>query len=954
MAENSTNDITIAIDGVDIKTQPGKMVLEAAIAAGIYIPYLCYHSGMKPFAACRMCVVSVEGGRGFPASCTLPAQNGMKVRSESRDVIDLRRSVMEMLIAEHPNGCLTCHRVDICGPSDICLRHVSVNDRCVTCPKNERCEFKDTVRYLGMELESPLEYKYRQIPLEVSDPFYDRDLNLCITCGRCVRVCEEVRGDSALCFTDRSGRALIGTSFGDSLLQSGCEFCGACIDVCPVGALVEREHKWEKARRVEQTICPHCPVGCQLNLEFNAAGQMIRVLPELNSPSNHGQACFKGKFGLEFLNDSARLDHPLVRRNGRWEEVSWDEALNVIAGRLPEFKGDAFALLASPNSTNEELYLAQKFARVVMGTNNVDQTSNIQPEITVGLERALGYAAATNSIWELEQAGCILVFNSNLTEDQNVVGVPIKRAARSGARLIVIDPREVELTRYADSWLRPLPGTELLLLGGILKSVVDQGLEQAQWMEENCEEPATLHYSLNSIDLDQVTRVTRVSRDAITEAARLFGQADGGAIAYALDNIPEKMRRDCVLSLVNLALLTGNVGKPGAGIYPMLSGMNAQGATDVGCVPNRLPGNLSLNDEAAVQTMEKSWNCPIPVSRGLGVASAINAAREGQVKSMLIIGDSDNFTNGKLGDGLAALQNLDFLVVHDTFWGPLSQVADVVLPRSTFAEKDGTYTSLERRIQRVKPSVRSTKGGARSEQWVLGELARRMGSGGFDYPAAGAIMDEIASVSPIYSGVSYPLLESRVSTVFRSGLDCPKPTQVLYSGKERRGIQWPCTVDAPSATPILYQNGFPNGKADPITPVFQAPEPQLDPEYSGEYSGWYVPGRVLLQSERENRVVPGRLNRLVRDELVYLHPSYAGNESIEDGDPVAVETPRGTWSGLARLDESIPPGMISVTTLFGQLAVDLQSSDEKNPMSKAPGLEILPARISKVPVDNGA
>lgn len=946
MAEDITPEITIAIDGVDVKTQPGKMVLEAAIDAGVYIPYLCYHSGMKPFAACRMCVVSVEGGRGFPASCTLPVQDGMKIRSESHDVNELRRSVMEMLIAEHPNGCLTCHRVDICGPSDVCLRHVSVNDRCITCPKNERCEFKDTVRYLGMELESPLGYKYRQIPLEVSDPFYDRDLNLCITCGRCVRVCEEVRGNSALCFTDRSGRALIGTSFGDSLLESGCEFCGACIDVCPVGALVEREHKWEKARRVERTICPHCPVGCQLNLEFDANGKMLRAVPELNSPSNHGQACFKGKFGMEFLNDSARLKQPLVRRNGQLEAATWDEALNVVAAHLPDFKGDTFALLASPNSTNEELYLAQKFARVVMGTNNVDQTSNVQPELTVGLERALGYAAATNSIWELEQAGCILVFNSNLTEDQNVVGVPIKKAARSGTKLIVIDPREVELTRYADFWLRPVPGTELLLLGGILKSVVDQDLEQAEWMEENCEEPATLRYALDSIDMDHVTLVTQVSQESIAEVARVFSRANGGAIVYALDNLPEEFQRDCVLSLVNLSLLTGNVGKPGGGIFPMRLGMNEQGASDVGCAPNRLPGNLSLRDHTTVQALGRVWDSPIPVSRGLGVAAAITAAGEGQIKSMLIIGDSPNFTNGIMGDGLAALQNLDFLVVQDTFLGQLSQVADVVLPRATFAEKNGTYTSLERRIQRVKPSIKLGNWGVQSEQWVLSELASRMGFSGFDYVAEDAIMEEIASVSPIYSGVSYSRLESHVSTVFRSGPESPKPTQLLYSGKVNRGIQWPCTSDSPSATPILYKDGFPNGKADPITPVFQAPKPNVD----SEYPGWFVPGRVLLQTDRETTVERGKANRIVRAELVCMHPSYADSQLIQEGDSVEIVTPRGTWYGLARLYEAIPPGVFSVTTLFGQLAVDIQSSEEKIPMSKVAGLEILPARISKVAV----
>ena len=268
----STNAITITIDGVQVNTQPGKMVLEAAIEGGIYVPYLCYHPGMKPFAACRMCVVEVEGGRGYPASCTLPVQDGMVVKNDTHEVYQLRRSIMEMLISEHPHGCLTCHRVDLCGPQDVCLRHVSVNDRCVTCPKNERCELKDTTRYLNMELESPLGYKYRNLPIEVGDPFYDRDYNLCIVCGRCVRVCEEVRGDNAITFTERAGQALVGTSHGTSLLESGCEFCGACLDVCPVGALVESDHKWEKASRVEKTICPPLPRW----LPAEPGGQQVR------------------------------------------------------------------------------------------------------------------------------------------------------------------------------------------------------------------------------------------------------------------------------------------------------------------------------------------------------------------------------------------------------------------------------------------------------------------------------------------------------------------------------------------------------------------------------------------------------------------------------------------------------------------------------------------------------
>ncbi len=976
-----SDDVTIAIDGVEIKTQPGKMVLEAAVDAGIYIPYLCYHPGMKPFAACRMCVVSVEGGRGYPAACTLPVQDGMRVRSESRDVNELRRSVMQMLIAEHPSGCLTCHRIDICGPNDICLRHVSVNDRCITCPKNERCEFKDTVRYLGMELESPLNYTYKQLPLEVADPFYDRDYNLCIACGRCVRACEEIRGDSAICFTERSGKALVGTSFGSSLLESGCEFCGACIDVCPVGALVERAHKWEKPRTVEGTVCPHCPVGCQLNLELNGAGELIRVVPEYNSPANRGQACFKGKFGLEFINGRGpdqdpgqdpgpdRLRQPLIRRDGRLAEATWEEALDYIAQRLGDYRDGSFALLASPNGTNEEHYLAQKFTRVAMRSNNVDLTSNLQPELTPALEQALGYGAATNPLWDLEQAGCILVFNSNLTEDNNVAGVPIKRAAQQGASLVVIDPREVELTRYAHCWLRPAPGTELLLLGGILRELLDQGLEQSEWVAAHCEDPVTLRYYLHHLDLDEVAASTQVSREAIAEAARRFGEAGAAAICYALDNIPSDLRRDCVSALVDLALLTGNVGKPGAGIYPMRQGANEQGAWDVGCGPNRLPGRGARRNEAARRELEELLNCPLPAGPGLGISAALDAAGAGRVKALLLVGDSPNLTNGRLGDGLAALQNLDFLVVMDTFLSPPGRLADVVLPRATFAEKDGTYTNLERRIQRIRPVFRPRRGEARTEGWLFGQLARRLGVPGLEYPSAAAVMAEIARVVPAYAGVSYARLEAASTLALRSVLDSPQPTQMLYTRREYRGLQWPVAGEAGAGTPVLYLEGFPSGKVDLIAPQFRPSPDQRDEAYPV----WFLPGRVLLQHDRDTRVeidstglpvtgshatgshatgrpaagsrAGGNLNRIVREELVELNPTDAAAWAIREGDPVEVQTRQGRLAGVARLDSALPAGAVAATTLFGQLAVDLQNSAEPDPMSKTPGLDILPARV---------
>ena len=941
------DDITIAIDGVEIKTQPGKMVLEAAIDAGLYIPYLCYHPGMKPFAACRMCVVSVEGGRGYPASCTLPVADGMRIRSESQDVNELRKTVMQMLIAEHPNGCLTCHRVDICGPSDVCLRNVSVNDRCVTCPKNERCEFKDTVRYLGMELESPLNYKYKQIPLEVNDPFYDRDYNLCIACGRCVRACEEIRSDDAICFTERSGKALVGTSFGTSLLESGCEFCGACIDVCPVGALVERDHKWEKPRKIESTICPHCPVGCQLNLELNEGGELVRVVPEFNSPANRGQACFKGKFGLEFINSRDRLRNPLVRRDGELTEATWDEALEYVATRLGSYSGDSFALLASPNSTNEELYLAQKFARVAMSSNNVDVTSNLQPEMTLTLERALGYGAATNPVWDLEQSDCILVFNTNLTEDNNVVGLPVKRAVKNGASLVVIDSREVELTRHAGLWLRPKPGTELLLLGGILAEVLNQSLEDKEWVAEFCEDPATLLYYLHNLDLGDVAATTQVSPDSIAEVARLYGEADKAAICFALDNISGELQRGCVSALVDIALLTGNVGKAGTGLYPIRPGANDQGAWDMGCISNRLPGGGSARNESARTALEEILGCSLPPARGMGLAGCLGAASEGQVKAMVLLGDSPNLSNGRLGDGLVALDNLEFLVVIDSFMSAPAKLADVVFPRCTFAEKDGSFTNLERRIQRLKPVFQPKHGASKSELWVLGQLGQRLGVEGFAHASSAEVMEEISRVVPAYAGVSHAKLDAAASLVFQSGLGSPKPTQMLYAGRTHSGIQWPVPDDSSKGTPVLYKENFPAGKAILIAPEFRTPETSSDPDYPA----WLAPGRVLLQRDRESTVeleAKTKRNRVVRKEVVEINAGDAASWSIAEGDTVQVESRDTNLTGTARYNSTLPSGLVAVTGLFGQLVVDLESSEEPDPMARVPGLDLVPVKVVKV------
>ena len=927
--------LSLTIDGAEVTCQPGQTVLEAANQAGVYVPYLCYHPGMKPFAACRMCVVEVEGGRGLPASCTLPVQQGMEVRTDTPAVRAVRKEIMEMLTAEHPHGCLTCHRIDLCGPQDICLRHVAVNDRCVTCPKNERCELKDTTRYVGVPIESPLDYKYRDLPIHTSDPFYDRDYNLCIVCGRCVRVCDEIRGDDAITFVERAGKALVGTSHGVSLLESGCEFCGACLDVCPVGALVERDHKWEKAARVVRTICPHCPVGCQLNLEISASGKLVRAVPELNSPANHGQACFKGKFGLEYVNSRERLRAPLIRRDGQLAPASWDEALDLMAHRLAAYVGESFALLSAPDSTNEEHYLAQKFARAVMRSNNVDHLGNDRPEIAETMLASLGVAAATGPLWELEEADCILVFASNITEEHNVAALPIKKALKQGAKLIVIDPREVELTRHASCVLRPLPGAELPFLGGLLKASLEDQPSTEGRLTEGCDAPEALLERLQAIDLDAVSQESGVALTAMREAAGFLSTADKAAIVFSLDNIAAPMRADCVRALIALSL---TAAPPGAGLYPLRPGANSQGGWDLGCVPRLLPGYQSVEDADVRDHLRRLWGGTLSGRPGLALRQLPDAIQSGQVKALLIIGDPSGAFDA---DGEQALPQPDFLVVQDSFLGEVARRADVVLPRAAFAEKEGAYTNLERRVQLLQPAM-SPQGESRPESWMLCQLAQRMGAATFDYSDSEHVLDEIAQAVPDYAGISRRRLLAEGRWVARPDPTKPGPTQVLYSDKQYDGLQWPCpTSDHLGTADLRLAEGWRAGLGD----IQFRSQAEAGPE---NFPLLLVPGRVLLQSERDPEIEEGIQNRIVREELADLSQADAEAMGVIDGDAVEVVTPRSRLVARARVRLETPAGVVYHTALFGQLMTEAQSSDDPRAVAGVAGLNVLPARVQRL------
>ena len=947
------SSITLAIDGQEIVTQPGKTILQAAMEAGLYIPYLCYYPGMKPFGACRMCVVEVENGRGTPASCTTPVADGMIVSTNSLKLQDLRKGITELVISEHPHGCLTCHRTDInganlCGPEDICLRHVSVTDRCVACPKNERCELKDTTIFVGTGLVTPLTYKYRNLPVLTKDPFYDLDLNLCIVCGRCVRACEELRGDSAITFTDRSGISLVGPAHGASLLESGCEFCGSCIDVCPVGALVESDYKWEKAVDRVSTTCPHCSVGCQLKLEVNKRGKVIRAIPVLEADANHGQACFKGKFGLDFINSRSRLKTPFIRRDGSLQEASWEEALALVAEQFAKYKGDQFAAIGSYRGTNEENYLLQKFTRVVMETNNVDHSSNLKPEMVEPLGKALGYLAATNPIWDLEDAKCILTVGTNTTEEHNVVAVPVKRAVKNCAKLIVIDSREVELTRYSTTWIRPRPGTDAIVLGGMLKVIVDEVLEDQIFLRDKCENLDAFKHSIWQFDLNKVEEITGVSQDEIRQAARIFAENSPAAIVYSLDTVPQLQRVDCVNAMVDLALLTGNIGKANGGLYPLRSGTNDQGSWDVGCVPNLLPGYQAVGDTSAHATLQEAWGVEPPSGRGIGINEVFQSISAGNIKAMLVVGDNSSFSNGDLGNAIESARALEFLVVQDTFLTGLAQVADVVLPSVTFAEKEGTFTNLERRVQPLRKVLDIQNSGSRPDWWITCEIAKAMNAKGFDFHCAAQVMDEISNLLPLYAGITYQRLLSKKSVLEPVLMpNFPIPSQLLPStGGLNDGIQWPCFTLEDKGSPVLYMESFPIGKAR-LIPLEMNNAVQL--MTTNDFPLLFLAGRVLHQSQVEMEVVvAGQKNYIQRDELLKLHPSDASAMGIEEADWVEVISASERIRAKAAITSDAFRGTVSATFLFGDLMTRLESSEDPDPMSHVPGLPVTMVRLAKL------
>jgi len=704
--------ITLTIDDKQVTVESGVTVLNAAEAAGVYIPTLCYHKYLTPYGGCRVCIVEIEKMRGFPTSCTTPATDGMVVHTNTEQLQELRRGFLELMLANHPHSCVTCDRRNDCDPYRDSMRKVGMTTGCKFCPNKGQCELQEVSEYVGMT-EIRVTSRSRELIPDKRDPFLQRDYNLCILCGRCVRVCQEVRGIGAIAFTSRSREALVGTAFGETLQEADCRFCGACVDICPTGALADRRRKWEGLPdETVITTCPYCGVGCQFEVEVKE-GKVIGLKPVAES-MNKGQSCVRGRFGIaEIVNHPKRLKVPLMKRNNELVQESWDKALDAVAEKLGKYQGDEIAVINCSETTNEDNYVLQKLARTVLGTNNIDHASRL------GRVPMPGRGETKDYISKIAGTGCIFTIATDPTLSQPVIAVEIKRAVDNGGKLIVASPYRNGLCRSADVWLQYKPGTELVLIGGLTKAV----------------EPA------------KAARITGVPAEQIKEAAELYARAKSAGILYG-EGILRQSGADILIDALNdMAVKAKKAKKPSIGVNPVSGVNNVRGACYMGVIPGYGPGYL-------------------PVEKpGLSFDEMVTAIDKGRIKAAYIIGDDPRLKD-KLG-------KLKYLVVQTMFLSSTAQNADVILPAAAITEKQGTVTGGDLVNRKVSKAVEPL-GDSKPDWWITCQIGKRMGGEGFKYRNAAGITSEIKKTVPTAgeSPVKITDIDYKASTV-KSNKDYP-------------------------------------------------------------------------------------------------------------------------------------------------------------------------------------
>jgi formate dehydrogenase alpha subunit len=925
--EGKADMITLNIDGAEYRAEKGATILEVARANGIDIPTLCHDERLAPYGGCRLCLVEVEGARGLLPSCTTAAEDGMVVKTSTEQVESARRTSLELLISDHPMACTGCS-------------------------KSGNCELQKLAKRYGIE-ESQYKGEKHEYPVLTDNPFILRDYNKCVLCARCIRICREVQGVGVYDFVNRGFAAVPGTPYDRPMTETPCEFCGQCISTCPTGALTarpfeERERVWKRemarsacahfgvsldemmeALGVEgwkvRTTCPYCGCGCQLDLHV-LDNRVVEVTSPVMVGPGQGNLCIKGRFGQDFISSPDRLTRPLMRKDGELVETSWEEALQYVAGRLAETVKktgpDSLAVLASARITNEENYLLQKFMRAVVGTNNIDHCARLchAPSVA-GLARSFGSGAMTNSIEDLEKADAVLIIGSNTTETHPIIALRLKKAVMEhDCKIIVADARRIRMCYFADKWLRQRPGTDVALINGMMNVIIEEGLYDKDFIESRTEGFEELKKAVGAYTPEKVEEITGVEADLIREAARVFATAERAAIVYAMGITQHTTGTDNVMTLANLAMLTGNIGKEGTGVNPLRGQNNVQGSCDMGALPNVFSGYQAVSDPEVSSKFAEAWGVKeLPQKPGLTVTEMMEAALKGEIKAMYIVGENPMMSDPDIRHVEEALRSLDLLVVQDIFLTETARLADVVLPAAAYAEKEGTFTNTDRRVQRVRKAV-EPPGEARSDLRIIADLSEKMG---YPMPAREAheVFREMASLTPSYAGISHERLD-RGET-----------------------IHWPCPEEGHPGTPILHTEKFVRGKGAFIPAEHKPPVEMPDQQFPLVLTT----GRVLQQyhTGTMTRRVAG-INQIDPANRVWMSPQDAEGLGVESGDLVKVSTRRGEIEAEARVTRKMPEGLIFVPFHYSESPANALTVGSVDPVAKIPEYKVAAAAVSVV------
>jgi formate dehydrogenase major subunit len=908
-ARVSEQQVTLEIDGIQVTVAAGTSIMRAAAESGVNIPKLCATDSLEPFGSCRLCLVEIEGRRGYPASCTTPAENNMKVRTQSPKLQNLRKGVMELYISDHPLDCLTC-------------------------AANGDCELQDMAGVTGLR---EVRYGYDgdnhlRSQKDESNPYFTYDPSKCIVCNRCVRACEETQGTFALTISGRGFESRVSAGQDQSFMESECVSCGACVQACPTATLQEKSViAIGQAEHSVETTCAYCGVGCGFNAEMKGS-TVVRMVPSKNGQANEGHSCVKGRFAWGYATHQDRITKPMIRSTitDPWKEVSWAEALDYAASEFKriqkKYGRDSIGGIVSSRCTNEEGYLVQKLVRTAFGNNNVDTCARVCHSPTgYGLKQTLGESAGTQTFKSVEKADVILVIGANPTDAHPVFASRMKKRLRAGAKLIIIDPRKIELVSAphvkADFHLPLKPGTNVAMVSSLAHVIVTEGLLANEFIAERCEDKAFHEWrdfvALPENSPEAMQEITGVSAELVRGAARLYATGGNAAIYYGLGVTEHAQGSTAVMGIANLAMATGNIGREGVGVNPLRGQNNVQGSCDIGSFPHELPGYRHVSDSTTRHIFEQAWGVEIQPEPGLRIPNMFDAALDGSFKAMYCQGEDIVQSDPNTQHVTAALAAMECIVVQDIFLNETAMYAHVFLPGSSFLEKDGTFTNAERRISRVRKVMPPLAGYADWEVTI--QLARRLGYE-MNYAHPAEVMDEIARLTPTFHGVSYQKLD------------------------ELGSIQWPCNNDAPQGTPTMHVNQFVRGKGRFIITKYVA----TDEKVTRKFPLILTTGRILSQYNVGAQTRRTENVQWHEEDVLEIHAHDAEERGIKNDGWVNIASRSGDTVLRAKISARMQPGVVYTTFHFPESGANVITTENSDWATNCPEYKVTAVQVMPV------